>query len=144
LCGRLNARPGPELPAVFYDTAEEMNAAYRNKHARQRDEEVALVKLIDTMIAWQPIEEGQPRTPLVSCGPHPAPRPSWPSPYLCTDGACWKAWRQLTDLARLEPLFGLFGPRTVADKVPAEEAHSAFREIDEHRAVVQRSCDHRG
>jgi hypothetical protein len=53
------------------------------------------------------------------------------------------AWRQLADAEWLEHLFGLFGSLTIADKVPAEEVHSAFREIDEHRAVMQRCCDDR-
>ncbi len=94
------------------------------------------MKLIDTMIAWQPTAACKPHTTPICCGIHPAPRPSWLSPYSCTDGACWVAWRQLADLERLEHLFGLFGSLTVADKAPAEVVHEAFKEIDEHRAVV--------
>jgi hypothetical protein len=50
---------------------------------------------------------------------------------------------QLTNAERLEHLFGPFGLLTVVDKVPAEEVHRAFREIDEHRAVMQRYRDDR-
>jgi hypothetical protein len=77
----------------------------------------------------------------VKCGPHPVCYPDWTDPCLCTDGACWVAWRELSDRERLDHLFGLFGSLSVADKVPAEEVHSAFCELDEpprRGAAVQR------
>jgi hypothetical protein len=101
------------------------------------------MKLKDTMIAWNLDCIRKPAQPWVRCGPHPVTDRDWTRPCLCTDGACWTFWRELTDAERLAQLFAMFGCLTAHDKVPAEVVHEAFREIDEYRAVVNRYRDDR-
>ena len=95
------------------------------------------MKLAEIMYAWTPATWESPTAGQVRVGVHPD-RVGWTRPFASCLGACDLSFVEASDSERIIQMFVAFHAMVVRDGIDPQVVHTAFLEIDEYRAIVDR------
>ena len=95
------------------------------------------MKLAEIMYAWTPATWESTTAGQVRVGVHPD-RVGWTRPFASCLGACDLSFAEASDSERIIQMFVAFHAMVVRDGIDPQVVHTAFLEIDEYRAIVDR------